>query len=267
MEKLLKNPGFCHLAVKILQNVDFDTLTRCRLVSTVWMDFIDVFLFWWRQKLRKSKLNVKFLKTHPKWKKVFFHMETKSNLAEIKAFVASLQKFMEETKNSPYQTLFSHATASQNWEFIQFLLAIPHDFEEKLSDSNAILHIIAQAGKLTLLKTVIDVGILDFNVKDDYGNTPLHVACSHGHYEIVKTLLIYAKYLGIDVNATSDDGWTPLHEAVYFEHHQIVNLMLHYSKMLHLKPHLSDNDGKTPLKIAIENNSLEIVKLFQTFTE
>lgn len=267
MENLMSNPGFCHLGIKILKSLDFDTLTQCRLVSPTWSDFIDVFLFWWRQKLKKSKLNVNFLKTHPKWKKVFFHMETKSKFDEVKSFVANLQKFMQETKNSPYKTLFSHATTTQNWDFVQFLLSIPHDFEEKLSDSNAILHIIAQAGKVTLLKTVIDVGILDFNVRDDYGNTPLHVACSHGHYEIVKTLLIYARYLNIDVNPRSDDGWTPLHEAVYFEENEIVKLMLHLSKMLQLNHNLPDNDGKTPLKLAIENNSAEIVKLFQTFTQ
>ena len=43
------------------------------------------------------------------------------------------------------------------------------------------------------------------NVQDNYGDTPLHWACSNGHSDIVETLML----AGADETITNDDGETP----------------------------------------------------------
>jgi ankyrin repeat protein len=47
------------------------------------------------------------------------------------------------------------------------------------------------------------------HVKDKYGNTPLHDACSNGHTDMAKWLVSN----GADINAKNDSGSTPLHLA------------------------------------------------------
>lgn len=44
---------------------------------------------------------------------------------------------------------------------------------------------------------------------DRHGKTGLHIASSHGHYQMVEVLLGQ----GAEINATDKNGWTPLHYA------------------------------------------------------
>jgi hypothetical protein len=52
------------------------------------------------------------------------------------------------------------------------------------------------------------------NEQDNYGNTPLHVACYHGNQDIVEALMS----CGADVNITNDDKRTPAQQAIYSGH-------------------------------------------------
>ena len=261
MDSFIENPGFYQVAMQILGHLDMWTLTQCREVSRNWLNFVDFNQSWWQLKIRKIKTKVKFLKAYPKWNKVFYHFEHNADIDQTKYFVEFLHTFLKESGNSKYKTPFAYANQVQNWDFIQSLLSIPYDFEERLNDSSGILHTICQSGQVSLLQTVINVGILDLNITDDYGNTPLHVACCSGQYELVKLLLEN----NVDVNATSDDGWTPLHEAVYIESTEIVDLLLQNAKKFELKTTIEDVNGNTPLKLALENHSLEIVQLFRQY--
>ncbi|CAI9723013.1 E3 ubiquitin-protein ligase MIB2-like isoform X1 [Octopus vulgaris] len=49
------------------------------------------------------------------------------------------------------------------------------------------------------------------NLRNKDGQTPLHLACSRGHFHTVDMLL---GHNGIDVNVVDKNGDTPLHEAV-----------------------------------------------------
>ena len=261
MKPFMENPGFYHVAKQILGHVDFSTLTQCREVSRNWLNFVDFHLFWWKLKLRQIKAKVKCLKTYPRWNKIFYHFENNADNDNARSFVEFMHQFLKEG-NTEYKTPFAYANQVQNWDFVQILLSTPYDFEEKLNDSNTILHILCQSGHISLLQIVLNAQNLNFNITDDYGNTPLHVACCSGQFEVVKLLL---QIKSVDVNATSDDGWTPLHESVFIENSQIVELFLQNAKNLGLNTNVADVNGNTPLNLATEIKNKEIVELFRKY--
>lgn len=47
---------------------------------------------------------------------------------------------------------------------------------------------------------------------DSTQNTPLHLACSHGHDEVVNAL-VFSRQPKCKINVVNDEGNTPLHNA------------------------------------------------------
>ena len=60
-------------------------------------------------------------------------------------------------------------------------------------------------GDVTEVLRLVYVRGLTINVQDNDGNTPLHIACSNRHSDIVETLML----AGADETITNDDGKTP----------------------------------------------------------
>ncbi|KAG2491664.1 hypothetical protein HYH03_010033 [Edaphochlamys debaryana] len=110
-----------------------------------------------------------------------------------------------------------------------------------------------------LQRLLTDLGPGAAHVRDEYGNTPLHVAAHHLHPEAVRLLLL----AGADVNARDSEGYTPLHEAVrHLEHWlhaeglsegeapprgeaEVVELLLRAGA----DPHAATRAGQTPMDL------------------
>lgn len=60
----------------------------------------------------------------------------------------------------------------------------------------------------------------DPRTKSNY--TPLHVACHHGHVNMVRLLIEQ----GAEVNPVTNAGYTPLHQAAQQGHVLVINLLL-----------------------------------------
>jgi cytohesin len=60
------------------------------------------------------------------------------------------------------------------------------------------------------------------NVADAYGNTPLHLAATHGYTDVAEVLIDH----GADVNAHPRDTETPLFFASYYGHKDVVELLI-----------------------------------------
>jgi ankyrin repeat protein len=84
------------------------------------------------------------------------------------------------------------------------------------------------------------------NEQDNSGNTPLHVACSHGHQDIVEALMS----CGADVNITNDDKRTPAQEAIYSKHEELLPLLDRTSLM--------DTYTETAAEVNIEKQYISI---------
>lgn len=54
------------------------------------------------------------------------------------------------------------------------------------------------------------------------GYTPLHIACHHGHINMVRLLIEQ----GAEVNPSTVAGYTPLHQAAQQGHVLVINLLL-----------------------------------------
>lgn len=89
------------------------------------------------------------------------------------------------------------------------------------------------------------------NPKDNAGYTPLHEACSKGHLDIAKLLLLF----GANVSDSAKGGIRPLHEAVENGFVEIVRLLLSYGA----DPKLATYAGLTPLSLANDDATIEIL--------
>ncbi|KAJ5319622.1 uncharacterized protein N7506_012326, partial [Penicillium brevicompactum] len=109
-------------------------------------------------------------------------------------------------------------------------------------------HSADETGPLILLEKGADLTIVN---NDRW--TPVNIASSNGHLEVVKLLL----EKGADPKTANNAGWTPVNSASEHGHHKIIKLLL--EKRADAKT--ASNNGWTPVNIASSNGHLEVVKL------
>ncbi|KAI1424907.1 ankyrin repeat-containing domain protein [Xylaria sp. FL1777] len=166
---------------------------------------------------------------------------------------------------------------------------------EKLLNQTAgyfgsVLQAATEAGVLTILRLLLNVGRLDLGVISGVHGTPIHIAVFAGHHHVVKCLLQHSN-LDISPNSLDQEGRLPIHIAAitdqsslldlltndkanvlvrdYQNHHALhfaaANGALSVTKMI-LDKHRAavndeDCDGWTPLHWACRQGEVEIIKL------
>ena len=109
--------------------------------------------------------------------------------------------------------------------------------------------------KLTMLELISNKQ--NINVKDNDGNTPLHIACKK---KDVDTVLYLTSTFNCDVSLTNDHGNLPLHFAVTSSDLQLVKSVANECTLIHMQ----NADGMAPLHIACKHTSLyynmEVIK-------
>jgi len=104
------------------------------------------------------------------------------------------------------------------------------------------------------IEVMIESGLVSVEVKNNRGQTPLHVASDSGSIETAKLLI----ERGADVEAKSDAwGWTPLHYASGNDHVEVAKLLIDAGADLDAK----SNKGRTPLHFANFRDSNDIINL------
>lgn len=90
-------------------------------------------------------------------------------------------------------------------EIVALLESYQADFDIKNDRGQSAL---SAAASFASLETFIALAERSNCLKDsdDYGDTPLHIACIHGHFEIAREMLSR----GADIDARNQDGQTPL---------------------------------------------------------
>ncbi|CAI9716767.1 E3 ubiquitin-protein ligase MIB1-like [Octopus vulgaris] len=87
-----------------------------------------------------------------------------------------------------------------------------------------------------------------------YGRTALHWAVDCRRFEAVELLLSR----GSEVNARSNDGQTPLHRACWWGHLHTVDMLLGHNG---IDANVVDSDGDTPLHVAVRGRNDKLVSV------
>jgi len=93
---------------------------------------------------------------------------------------------------------------------------------------------------------------LQLNALTEKGVTPLRLAVSHGHIDIVKYLL----EKGANINSRDPMGSTPLHVACLLNHTRLVSLLLSHGAL----PDALTEDDWAPLHIACQQGNLSSIE-------
>jgi ankyrin repeat protein len=134
----------------------------------------------------------------------------------------------------------------------RFLIQKGASISERRGIYGSALHLACQEQRSEFVELILGQDGIDVNLKDDYGNTPLHVAC-RGRPEAAELLLAHN---GIDVNSKAGNGETPLHVACR-GHPEAVKLLLAHNG---IDVNSKAGNGGTPLHVACRGHP-EAVKL------
>ena len=106
MDKIIRNPGLCHLSQHIFGYLDPWSFAQCRLVCKLWNSSCEK--PWLLRKLDRYKAKELFLvsddenglidlktllEVFPDWIEVFRHFETKESLENLEEFVNFMEQF------------------------------------------------------------------------------------------------------------------------------------------------------------------------------
>jgi ankyrin repeat protein len=115
-----------------------------------------------------------------------------------------------------------------------------------------LLHIAAYNEKLDVVEYLISKDAY-FNVKDKLNGTPLHSAAEGGNYKVVKAVLAHIEKkhsggLSKVINAKTNNGATPLHLAAYNGKLSVVEPLINKGVNIDAK----GRNGQTPLFYAVQ---------------
>lgn len=146
------------------------------------------------------------------------------------------------------------ATWSGNLNVVQLLLDHGADVSTKTESGVSPLWTASFRGDLDLVSLLVSkeetLNILDHPA---YTYTPLNIALSQGHLEIVKVLLNN----NADVQTMTKVGWTPLHLASRKGDLEIVKILIDKGAEINS----TDRRGWTPLDLASSRGHVNVVKL------
>ena len=146
---------------------------------------------------------------------------------------------------------------SESIELIEYLITCHCDILDRDSDGGTILHIVCQAGNLTLVKHLVENYPALLSMKDNNGVTPLHCAGLSGSIELTEYLIA----CHCEVLDTDSDCRTILHIACKEGKLTLVkHLIENYQALVNLR----DNVGLTPLHYAGWSGSVELTECLMT---
>ena len=108
------------------------------------------------------------------------------------------------------------------------------------------LHIAIQQNQKSKVAKLLSETETDINAKDNYNDTPLHLAVELNNLKMVKLLL--GKGAKVDLKNAFDE--TPLHKAAYSDNIKIINLLLKYRAYIQAET----QNGSSPLHTAAKQN-------------
>ena len=282
-EFLVRFPG---LGEKIFDQLDNQSLTKCKEVSRSQCKFLDENKLVWKRTIEKYTANNVEFKDF--WKlvteKVPAQIVKELALANEQFYTFRPHRLEHQHQHSPHHI----AAESGSLSLCKFIAHRTKVVNPERSDGLTGLHFAAQGGHFDVYQYLVDnLGdSADKNPKNKHGCTPLLLAGMNGHFEIFKliidnqseknpmvewcgrTLLHHVAGAGhlevvkyivdkiIDKNPKIHHGWTPLHVAALEGH---INVFEYLANVVG-DMNLTMDCGSTSLHLAASEGHFEIVR-------
>ena len=138
-------------------------------------------------------------------------------------------------------------------ELVKHLIAKrPTDVNDRGGGKVTPLQVAVSAGHLDILSLLLDHGA-HVDGRDRHGKTPLHRASSNGKVEAGECLLDR----GADINARDNDCWTPLFHAAFQGHFEFTRMLIEREAEIDAR----DTLGMTPLHRVVQTDNSRVVRL------
>ena len=204
-----------HIGIKIIENLDFESLNKCKDVS------ISLSLFIEGTKVRIFLINK--IAT-------IFVADSDGVIGQLQGIKKTTLEFLSEEadKNKLIQLEFFH--------LLHFIACIGKlDVYRKVFWAStektplsrhrfSPLHMAAKHGHIDICRFIIE-NVSDKNPKSEHRITPLHVAATGGHLEICQLILKNVDYT-TELSSKTADGNTPLHYASLYGQSDVFNFFI-----------------------------------------
>nr|NP_996187.1 relish, isoform D [Drosophila melanogaster]AAF07932.1 transcription factor maternal isoform [Drosophila melanogaster]AAS65132.1 relish, isoform D [Drosophila melanogaster] len=126
------------------------------------------------------------------------------------------------------------------------------------ADGDSALHVACQQDRAHYIRPLLGMGC-NPNLKNNAGNTPLHVAVKEEHLSCVESFLNGVPTVQLDLSLTNDDGLTPLHMAIRQNKYDVAKKLISYDRTSISVANTMD--GNNALHMAVLEQSVELLVL------
>ena len=203
--------------------------------------------------LAERGMNIQYLKTHEG--KNCLHIAAangQSNLCKTLIFRHEFDINMIDNRG---WTALHFSVQNGSHELVKFFTDNGADIHQKANEGVTCLHIAATHGHLNLCKTLKNKYELNLHVTDDYGCNALHRSAVNGSYDLVK----FFADNGTEIYLKTREGINCLHIAAAHGH---LNLCKALMKIHNFKGDIPHNYGWTALHLSAQNGNYDLVKCF-----
>ena len=239
---------FSHLSEQIFDHLENESLSKCRLISRIWCNYLD------QQKI----FHIRIIRSHidrvdhqvgESWEK-FFKVSNTENIIKIGIGVGNVYEGKVCSLGILNGLTPLHvAVYCKEYELCKYI--IEKIGNERFEDAIGLtpLHSAALNGCLDLC-ILLNENLNYKNQGDNEGNTPLHWAAMGGHLYVYKYISGYL----VNKNPRNSRGTTPLHEAAAFGYLDLVEEI--FESVTNKNP--KNNKGDTPLHMAAKAGDFQV---------
>lgn len=156
--------------------------------------------------------------------------------------------------------LFEAAKAGWLPEIRRYIGMEPELLETFSDEGFTPLALACSQGHYTIVKYLLEMGASpNIRVKNETSKTPLHLAVEGDHLPVAKLLIGH----GADVNVNQKDDMTPMHYAAMNGNLNMVYLLVDHKASMKAK----DVRGNRPLDYAKREKKEEIIRFLEQFEE
>nr|AOR81468.1 no mechanoreceptor potential C [Nilaparvata lugens] len=173
--------------------------------------------------------------------------------AIVKSDPPSGSSLVGELGNESGMTPLHLASYSGNEDVVRLLLNSAGVQVEASTTENGYnpLHLACFGGHIAVVGLLLSRSAELLHSSDKHGKTGLHIASTHGHYQMVEVLLGQ----GGVIDATDKNGWTPLHCAARAGCFEVVKLLVESGA----SPKSETNYGPAPIWFAVSEGHNDVL--------